>query len=110
MTRTEVVSDPRSSNGADMAAILASGIGAFAMGLLVILHETGIFVAPSVYVPAGGLSGRSTLAVIAWLAAWGVMHARWSRRTVSRHRVFPITLGLIALGLLSTFPPVWRLF
>ena len=93
-----------------MAAILASGVGAFAVGALVILHETGLFVSPSLYAPAGGLSGRTTFAVIAWLIAWSVLHVRWQQRVVSPRPVFRLTLALIALGVLGTFPPIWELF
>ena len=97
-------------NGAAMAAILASGIGGFAMGLFVILHEAGIFSAPSLYAPAGALSGRSTFAVVAWLVAWGMLHARWSRKEIRSTPVFRLTLALAALGVLGTFPLVWGLF
>jgi hypothetical protein len=41
-------------NGAAMAAILSSGIGAFAMAFFVILNEAGLFTAPTLYGPAGG--------------------------------------------------------
>ena len=98
------------ANGAAMAAMLASGIGAFAMGLSVVLHEAGLFVAPSLYAPAGGLSGRTTFAVIVCLAAWGVLQARWNRRSVEARPVFRLTLGLVILGVLGTFPPVWGVF
>ena len=100
---------PRIVNGAAMAAILGSGIGGFAMGLFVILHEAGIFSAPSLYAPAGALSGRSTFAVAAWLVAWGALHARWSRKEIPPAPVFRLTLALTALGVLGTFPLVWRL-
>lgn len=96
-------------NGAAMAAVLAAGIGAFALGLLVILGEAGIFDAPALYKPAGGLSGRSTLAVTAWLVAWGVAHAAWKRRDVSARGVWALSLALIGLGLAMSFPPVWSL-
>ena len=97
-------------NGPAMAAALAAGIGAFALGLLVILGETGLFSAPALYKPTGGLSGRATLAVVAWLAAWVVTHMAWKERDVSVRGVGAVTLALVALGLLMTFPPVWSLF
>ena len=37
--------DTKSTNGPALAAFLAAGIGAFAMGLIVVLNEMGIFVA-----------------------------------------------------------------
>jgi len=52
----------REVNGSAMAAFLGGGIGAFAMGAVVLLNEAGIFAAPTLYAPAGGVSGRTTLA------------------------------------------------
>lgn len=96
-------------NGAGLAAVLAAGLGAFAMGLLVILNEAGIFAAPSLYGPVGGLSGRSTLAVLAWLLAWATLHLRWRGRELSVSRVLTWTLVLVGLAIAMTFPPVWGL-
>jgi hypothetical protein len=96
-------------NGTAMAAFLGAGIGAFAMGVFVLLNEAGIFVAPTLYGPAGGVSGRTTLAAIVWLIAWAVLHNRWKAREVAQRRICWVTVTLIALGILATFPPVWRL-
>ena len=110
LERRPVDTPAGSVNGAAMAAILASAVGAFAMGLFVILHEAGIFSAPSLYAPAGALSGRSTFAVAAWLVAWGLLHARWSGKDIRPAPVFRLTLALVALGVLGTSPLVWGLF
>jgi hypothetical protein len=96
-------------NGAAMAAFLAAGIGAFAVGFFVLLNEMGIFAAPALYEPAGGVSGRTTFAVVAWLVAWGVLHARWRGREMAAGRVWSATAVLTALGILATFPPFWEL-
>lgn len=98
------------TNGAALAAIFGAGIGSFAMGLIVILNEAGVSVAPSLYGPAGGVSGRTTFAAIVWLVAWFVLHRRWREREVESGRVVAATLALVALGLLLTFPPVWGIF
>jgi len=100
----------RDPNGAALAAILGAGIGAFAVGLSVILNEAGLFGAPALYAPAGGVSGRTTFAVVAWVIAWGVLHRRWKNRHIESPRVYTLTLVLIGLGILGTFPPVWGLF
>jgi hypothetical protein len=97
------------ANGTAMAAFLAAGIGAFAMGAIVLLNEAGLFAAPSLYAPAGGVTGRTTLAAIVWLIAWGVLHTRWKTRNIAPGRVYAVTLILVALGVLGTFPPVWGL-
>lgn len=96
-------------NGVALAAVLAAGIGSFALGLLVILNEAGIYAAPSLYGPTGGLSGRSTFAVVAWLVAWVILHSRWRDRDVAASRVLAWSLLLVGLGVLMTFPPVWGL-
>lgn len=96
-------------NGGAIASILAAGIGAFAMGLVVLLNEMGLFAPPSLYPPAGGVTGRTTFAVLVWLAAWYVLHARWRTREITAPgRVFVVTLVLVAAGVLATFPPVWK--
>jgi hypothetical protein len=97
------------ANGSATAAFLAAGIGAFAMGLFVLLNEAGLFAAPVLYAPAGGLSGRSTLAVVVWLIAWGVLHSRWKDRAIAPRRVYVLTLILTGIGILATFPPTWAL-
>ena len=101
--------DQAITNGAALAAYLASGIGAFAMGLFVILNEADVFTAPRLYAPAGGVSGRTTFAVVTWLIAWGVLHRRWNGRQRDSGRVHVMALLLIGLGVLLTFPPVWGL-
>jgi hypothetical protein len=99
----------RDVNGSAMAAFLGGGIGACAMGAVVLLNEAGLFAAPTLYGPAGGVSGRTTLATIVWLMAWAVLHNRWKAREIAPGPVGAVTLILIALGVLGTFPPVWGL-
>jgi hypothetical protein len=96
-------------NGAAMAAVLGAGIGSFAMGAFVLANEAGIYTAPALYGPAGGLSGRSTFAVAVWLVAWAVLHARWRGGAVAAGPVFVWTLVLIATAAVALFPPVWGL-
>lgn len=97
------------ANGAALASFLAAGIGAFAVGLIVILNESGLFAVPALYKPSGGLSGRTTLAAVIWLIGWAVLHSRWKGRQIESRRVHAVTLILIGLGVLLTFPPVWKL-
>ena len=106
---TETTSSDSGANGAAMAAVFAAGIGSLAMGMFVLANEAGIFTAPSLYGPAGGLSGRSTLAVVVWLVAWGAMHMRWQGRAVASGPVMTWTLILIAIAVVAMFPPLWAL-
>ena len=98
------------TNGAALSGFLGGSIGAFAMGFFVIVNEIGLFAAPSLYGPAGGVSGRTTFATITWLVAWAVLHHRWRDRVIDPRRVFAVGLLLIGLGFLGTFPPVWTFF
>lgn len=98
------------TNGAELAAILAAGIGAFALGAFVLMNEAGVFAAPSLYGPAGGVSGRTTFAVFAWLIAWGALHGLWRNRHMEGRGIYVTTFVLIALGVAACFPPVWGLF
>ena len=101
--------DGAPANGAALAAFLAAGTGVFAMGLVVILNELGLFPMPALYAPAGGVSSRTAAAVVIWLIAWAVLHQRWKGRWIEPRRVRTPTLLLVAAGLLLTFPPVWGL-
>jgi hypothetical protein len=100
---------PYLANGGAMAAYLAAGIGALAMGTIVILNEAGVWAVPALYAPAGGVSGRTSAAVTVWLVSWVVLHARWRHRDIAPRPVCVFTVVLIVLGLIGTFPPVWRL-
>ena len=109
MATTSLSMTSREVNGSAMAALLAGGIGAFAMGAVVLLNEAGLFAAPALYAPAGGVSGRTTLATLAWLMAWAVLHNRWKSREIAPRGVAAVTLILIGLGVLGAFPPLWTL-
>jgi hypothetical protein len=98
------------ANGAALAASLAAGIGAFGLGLVVFLNELGVFEVPALYGPAGGVTGRTAAGVVTWLVAWAVLHSRWKDRRMESSGVFGLSLLLIALGVVLTFPPVWHLF
>lgn len=97
------------ANGAALAALLAAGIGAFAVGAIVILNEAGLFSVPALYAPAGGVSGRTTLAVVIWLIGWAVLHHRWTGRELEGRNVYLLSLILTGLGVVLVLPPVWKL-
>ena len=100
------------TNGPAAAAILASGIGCLALGLLTTLAQT---FAPAkealnFYNPTGPMSGKTILATAVWLVAWAVLHFLWRSKQVDFGKIFIVTLVLIALGFLGTFPLFFRSF
>ena len=100
------------TNGPGAAAVLAAGIGAFMLGLLDVVADKipSIKNGMNFYNPTGPLSGVSTCTIIAWLAAWAVLHTRWRGKTVNLAPVGSIALVLLAIGILLTFPPIADLF
>lgn len=94
-------------NGPGAAAVLAAGIGSFAMGIIAFAADKAKVLASllNVYHPTGPLSGVSTLAIVVWLVAWVALHNFWRGRDVDLRRVIVVSLVLLAAGILLTFPP-----
>ncbi|MGA8742185.1 MAG: hypothetical protein WB561_13455 [Terracidiphilus sp.] len=95
-------------SGPGAAAVLAAGIGCFALGVISVLADKlpAFSRVLNVYKPTGPLSGVSTAAIVTWLVAWAMLHYRWQGRSVDLGRVSGIALLLLACGVLLTFPPV----
>ncbi len=100
------------TNGLAAAAILAAGIGSMSLGLFTTLAEAidSVKKALAFYNPVGPLSGKTTLAVVAWLVAWIILGSSWKNKQVNFATVFTASLILIALGLIGTFPPFYEMF
>jgi hypothetical protein len=99
-------------NGPGAAAILAAGIGAFALGMLAVLadHVARFGKMMIFYRPTGPLSGVTTCAVVVWLVVWAVLDRSWRGRTVQERPLITAAMVLLLLGLLLTFPPLGDLF
>lgn len=99
-------------NGPAAAAILAGGIGTAWYGLLVILAESvkNIGNLLNFYKPSGPLSGKTTVGVLGFLLIWAVLHNLWKRKDVEIEKVWTVSLALIVIGLVLTFPPVFLFF
>jgi hypothetical protein len=102
----------RVATGAAAAAMLASGIGTFVIGVM----TTGAVISEALkdglnfWNPAGPLSGKTTVGVLAWLISWYLLNRAWGTQNRGLQRAFTITLVLIGLGLILTFPPVFEAF
>lgn len=100
------------TNGFGAAAILAASIGCFSLGLLTVAGDASKSFARHVilYRPTGPLSGVTTITIVIWLLAWGVLSRRWSRSNVALRPVLTVAFLLLAASLLLTFPPVIDIF
>jgi fluoride ion exporter CrcB/FEX len=99
-------------NGLAAAALVAGGIGSFAIGLMTVLAEASAAIKTAItfYAPTGALSGKTTVGVIIWLAAWAILGSLWGKKDVDLSKAFIAAFVLLALGLLFTFPPFFLLF
>jgi hypothetical protein len=103
---------PSLTNGSGTAAILAAGIGSFALAVLACAGDKSAAIKNSLifYKPTGPLSGVTSTAIVIWLLTWGILEWRWRNRTVAVGRINAVALVLLGLSLLLTFPPVVDLF
>src|SRR5512145_1173683 len=95
-------------DGPAAAAMLAAGIGVFALGLLTTLSEASTAVhdwleAWEFDQGVGPLAGKTTLAVIIWLVSWIVLAIPLWKKEVKLKTWFWASVVLGALGFLGTF-------
>lgn len=98
---------PEIPNGAAAAAILAAGIGCFAVSLCGWLGDAipavGHFF--NFYHPTGPLSGVTTTAIVVWLASWFVLSRAWAGKTLALGKINVLAFLFLAAGFLLSFPP-----
>lgn len=104
------------STGPAVAALIAVGVGLIALAVSHLLAELSIPLKDAIHaigkawMPGaqgiGPYSGKETIALVAWLGMWALLHGLWRRREV------PIVTGaailLVLLGVATTllWPPV----
>ena len=103
---------PCLTNGSGAGAILAAGIGSFALAVLTCAGDKSAAIKNALifYKPTGPLSGVTSTAIVIWLLTWGILEWRWRNRTVAVGRINAVVLVLLGLSLLLTFPPIVDLF
>jgi hypothetical protein len=115
MTTAPPITDTNNAvipNGSGAAAILSAGIGCFSLAVLAIMGDKlPALKAPlTFYKPTGPLSGVTTAAILIWLFIWIILDMRWKKKTVALTRVSIVSLVLLGLGFLLTFPPIADIF
>lgn len=107
-------------NGAAIGAYLSAMIGLLTLGVVVILCEASkdfserIHSVGKTWIPGaeaiGPYSGKETVALIAWLLSWLVLHFIFRKRELNGG--FWLILFLIGMGVATAlvWPPVWKLF
>jgi len=94
------------------AAFIASGIGSIVLGLTIVGAEVNANIKSFLtFIGAvGPLSGKTTLAVIGFVVSWIILHFVFRNRPMKLATGFIITVILLVVGLLLSFPPVFTSF
>jgi heme/copper-type cytochrome/quinol oxidase subunit 3 len=104
---------PDRPEGPIVAAVLAGGVGCFAMGVFTTVSEASTTVADDWLTwsdDVGPLSGKTIMTVIVWLVSWAILYAVYRNRRAETRRALIIALVLIGLGVIGTFPTFFQLF
>jgi len=96
------------------AAFIAGGIGSFALALMIVLTEMKAGAGLKTFLTwnsgLGALSGKTGVAVIAFVVSWVALHFAFKNRGVTLTRAFIFAIILIGLSVVFSFPPVFDLF
>jgi hypothetical protein len=112
-------------SGPAAASMIAAGIGSVVLGLGVLANEYSAGIKSAIGIDfnaflqfdksfgigsgVGPLSGTVTLAVIAFVVSWVVLHFAWRGKEVDLGRAFVATLILLGIGFALTFPPIFQI-
>lgn len=105
MVRAEVSAADRAMG----AAMIASGIGSLVLGIMIVLAEVSVDIKENLIWRdgVGPLSGKTGIAVIAFVVSWVLLHYIFQYKAISLTASFIVTAVLLVLGLLLTFPPIF---
>lgn len=99
-------------NGPVAAVMLATGIGAFVLGLFTVLSEAseGIHDFLEWSERVGPLSGKTCLAAIAFFVSWGGLYAGLRNRDIAWRALIVATIVLVAIAVVMTYPAFFTSF
>ncbi len=108
----QIVAPETCPNGPAAAALLAGSIGTAALGIATTLAAASPQVARAFRWSAsvGPLSGKVGVTLILYLVSWGVLALIFWDKNVRFVWATALSLVLLAIGLLGTFPPFFQLF
>lgn len=103
---------PDKPEGPIVAAMIACGIGILTLGVFTTLAEASASVKDFLAWNSGvgPLAGKTGMTVIIWLVSWAILHVMYRGRSANVQRAFMITLVLVAIGALMTFPVFFQAF
>jgi hypothetical protein len=104
--------EPDEPNGAVVAALVAAGMACAILGSLVVATAASPAFARLMDAssPAGPVAGRAAVTTLAYLVIWPNLHHRLHDRHLDLSKAFRVTIFLVAVGIVGTFPPFDQLF
>src|SRR5215510_5463179 len=110
--RLERIAFEDKPEGPIAAAVIAGGVGAAALGVVTTLAEAseGIREWLQWSDAVGPLSGKVIVTLAVWLVAWAILHVMLRSRPYETRRALVVSLVLIAVGVVGTFPTFFQLF
>jgi len=111
-TKSDTTANISAADRAMGASMIASGIGSLVLGIAVVLSEVNASIKTFLTWNGGvgPLSGKTGVSVLAFIVSWVVLHYSFKRNALSLTTSFIVTIVLLVLGLLLTFPPVFMAF
>jgi hypothetical protein len=112
MTTMQELTKTVTPNGPAAAALIASGVGCFTIGLMTTIAEYNTTVKDALnwYKPTGPLAGKVGVGIIVWLIAWAILHFTLKDKNPKIQTAATWAFVLIALGFALTFPPIFGFF
>lgn len=109
--RSDEFDQPR-PNGPPLAAVVSAAFGSFVLGLFTTMAEASEAIKEWLKFkgPVGPLSGKTTLAVVAWLVAWAALGFAWRGKQVNLRTAVIVAAVLIGLGIVGTYPSFFEEF
>ena len=100
------------TSGPAVAAILSACFGCFIFSLAIVLAVISKDNKETLdwWSPAGPLSGKAGVGVVAWLVSWFILHLLWRWKEPNLKLVLVVSFILLALGFLGSFPPFYEAF
>lgn len=104
--------DTTVKTGPIAAAIISSGIGSLFLGLMTTgaVLSLGLKNLLNLWNPAGPLTGKSIVGILAWLISWFFLNSSLKDKDYDLNKAFTFTLILLGIGLFFTFPLVFEAF
>lgn len=109
---TRLSLEEEAPDGPLAAALIAAGIGILTLGIVTSAAEASLGFKDWLRwdESVGPLSGKTSLALIAWAVSWPPLHLALFRRDGLLKAAIAISVVLFLLGMIGIFPPVFQAF